>query len=73
MNNSPTEKQIKFAEEIARAFDLDFPHCSAEYNKYAYQQFISYYYNQYRELMASDPTYDDDEMMWYDPWAEGGY
>ena len=73
MNNSPTEKQIKFAEEIAYVLGLDFPTCSAEYTKYAYQQFISYYYHQYREVIDSDPAYDDDEMMWYDPFAEYGY
>lgn len=73
MNNLPTEKQIKFAEEIAYVLGLDFPTCSAEYTKYAYQQFISFYFNQYRNEIASDAVYDDDEMAWWDPFAEGGY
>lgn len=72
MHTLPTEKQIKFANEIAYTLGLDFPHCSAEYNKYSYFLFISYYYNQYREIMNSDPNYDD-EMAWWDPFAEGGY
>lgn len=70
---SPTEKQIKFAEEIAYTLDIDFPTCSAEYTKLAYWQFITCYYNQYIEVLNSDPSYDDDEMAWYDPFAEGGY
>ena len=72
INSAPTEKQIAFAETIAYTLGIDFPTCSAEYTKLAYWQFITCYYNQYREVLASDPSYDD-EMDWWDPWAEGGY
>lgn len=68
----PSEKQIKFAEEIAYTLGIEFPTCSAEYTKYAYFKFISYYYHTYQEIMNSDPNYDD-EMDWWDPFAEGGY
>lgn len=69
----PTTKQIEFVNEIAYALDIDFPTCSAEYTKLAYCQFISAYYDKYRELLSEDPAYDDDEMIWWDPFAEGGY
>jgi len=49
INSAPTEKQIAFAEAIAYTLGIDFPTCSAEYTKLGYQQFISYYYNQWRE------------------------
>ena len=71
--DSPTEKQIELADEIARALNIDFPTCSAEYTKLAYQQFISTYYENYRVFIQQDPAYDDDEMLWWDPFAEGGY
>ena len=70
---APTEKQIKFAESIANALDLDFPTCSQDYTKAVYQAFIAEYYNAYREMCDTDPTYDDVEMVWWDPFAEGGY
>ena len=74
INSAPTEKQIAFAETIANALGIDFPTCSAEYTKLGYQQFISYYYNQWRECISEDSDYyDDDEMAWWDPFAEGGY
>ena len=74
INSAPTEKQIAFAETIAYTLGIDFPTCSAEYTKLGYQQFISYYYNQWRaEMAALSAFYDDDEMAWWDPFAEGGY
>jgi hypothetical protein len=74
INNSPTEKQIAFAEAIANTLGIDFPTCSAEYTKLGYQQFIRYYYAQWvSELAALSGFYDDEEMAWWDPFAEGGY
>ena len=70
---SPTEAQIKFAELIAEVLNIDFPTCSLEFNRASYYDFISTYYNAFREIVAEDPAYDDDEMMWFDPFAEGGY
>jgi hypothetical protein len=68
----PTDKQIAFADEIAYVLGIDFPTGSPDFNKLAYQKFISDNINQYREIMAGDPNYDD-EMDWWDPFAEGGY
>ena len=70
---SPTKKQIDFANKIAHTLGIDFPTCAAEYTKLAYRQFISTYYDKYRIIMLEDPSYYDDEMAWYDPFAEGGY
>lgn len=70
---APTEKQIKFVGEIAYALGIVFPTCSQEYNKWTYQQFIAEHINSYQELLASDPSWYDDEMDWWNPHAEGGY
>lgn len=43
------------------------------YTKLAYRQFISAYYDEYRIVMLEDPSYYNDEMAWYDPFAKGGY
>ena len=70
---APTEKQINFADTIAAALNIDFPTCSQEYNKWIYQQFISEYINAYQQHLAEDPSWYDDEMDWWNPFAEGGY
>lgn len=70
---APTEKQIEFADIIASALNIDFPTCSQEYNKWTYQQFISDYIYMYQQHLAEDPIWYDDEMAWFDPFAEGGY
>lgn len=71
-SNVPTDKQIKFADEIAYVLDIDFPNGSPDFNKYAYWKFISDNFHKYQEIRASDPNYDD-EMDWWDPFAECGY
>ena len=70
---APTEKQINFADTIAAALNIDFPTCSQEYNKWTYQQFISEYIGAYQQCIAENSFWDDDEMDWFDPFAEGGY
>lgn len=70
---APTEKQIEFADIIASALNIDFPTCSQEYNKWTYQQFISDYIYMYQQHLTEDPIWYDDEMAWFDPFAEGGY
>lgn len=67
----PTEKQIDYADLIAYTLELDFPTCSADYTKLAYQKFISKHHDAFREICDSDPA--DDEMAWWDPHAEGGF
>ena len=69
---APTDNQIKFADEIAYMLDIDFPTGSPDFNKWAYQKFISDNIDKYQEIKVSDPNYDD-EMDWWDPFAEGGY
>ena len=71
---TPTDKQIKFADKIADALKLDFPTGSPDFNKEAYWKFINNHIDEYLDLF-SDTFYDDydDEMAWYDPWAERGY
>lgn len=70
---APTEKQIEFADIIASELNIDFPTCSQEFNKWTYRQFIAEHINLYQELLASDPSWYDDEMDWWNPHAEGGY
>lgn len=69
----PTEKQIEFADVIADVLEIDFPTCSAEFTKWAYQQFISNHIHEYKAIAYSDDPADDDEMAWWDPHAESGY
>lgn len=70
---SPTEKQIKFASIIASALDIDFPTGSPDFNREAYWRFINSHIDEYLNMRMEDPCYYDDEMAWYDPWAEAGY
>lgn len=70
--NSPTKKQIEFADKIAYMLGLDFPSCSSDFNRWAYWKFISDHIREYQIICAEDPSYDS-EMDWWDPFAEGGY
>lgn len=72
MSKLPTEKQIEFADKIAYMLNLDFPTGSPDFNRQAYWKFISDNFYAYQEICNSDPSYDD-EMDWFDPFAEGGY
>lgn len=62
---SPTEKQIQFAEKIANTFNIDFPVSSYQYNKVAYGKFIKYYFERYKEFIADsiDSVVDEDYLM----------
>lgn len=62
-----------FADRIADALKLDFPTGSPDFNKEAYWKFINNHIDEYLDQFNGDPCYDDDEMAWYDPWAEKGY
>lgn len=61
---SPTEKQIKFAEDIAKVLDIDFPTSSKEFNKRTYRNFINDHYIEFKQAI-SDYADDSDEMMWF--------
>lgn len=61
---SPTEKQIKFAEDIATALGIDFPQSSKEFTKRIYGAFIKTHYDEWKDGFDWS-CYDDDEMMWF--------
>ena len=61
---SPTEKQIKLAEDIARVLGINFPTSSMEFNKRTYRYFIAAHYDEFKQVI-SDYADDDDEMMWF--------
>ena len=64
--HSPTEKQIKVAEDIARVLGIDFPTSSKEFNKRTYRNFINAYYDRFKEIVndINDICFED-EMMWF--------
>lgn len=47
---APTEKQIKFAEDIARVLNIDFPTSSKEFNKRTYRNFINAHYKDFKRM-----------------------
>ena len=63
---SPTEKQIKFAEDIVRVLGIEFPTSSKEFNKRTYRNFINAYYNEFKMVMNDvDDVCFEDEMAWF--------
>lgn len=70
---TPTDKQIEFADEIATMLDIDFPTGSPDFNKEAYWKFINNHIDEYLDIRAEYCADPEDEMAWYDPWAEKGY
>ena len=71
---SPSEKQIKFVEEICQALNIDFPTCSKEFTAQTYYYFIADHINEYQQIRYADPSYGDDEMDWFSPidiWGNG--
>lgn len=63
---SPSKAQIEFAKEICGALNIEFPTCSQEFTAYCYYNFIADHINEYREVLNSDPSFDE-EMDWYAP------
>ena len=61
---SPTEKQIKYAEDIAKVLGIDFPTSSKEFNKRTYCDFINDHCIEFKQVI-SDYADDSDEMMWF--------
>ena len=63
---SPTEKQIKLAEDIARVLGINFPTSSKEFNKRTYRNFINAYYDEFKMVLndANDICFED-EMSWF--------
>jgi hypothetical protein len=69
----PTKAQIDFAEEIAKTLHINFPTCSKEFSKWSYQKFISNHIDRFHDVVREYQIDPDDEMAWWDPFAEGGY
>ena len=63
---SPTEKQIKFAEDIAKVLGIDFPTSSKEFNKRTYRNFIEAHCGEFKMVMndINDICFED-EMTWF--------
>ena len=69
---SPTQKQIEYAEVIAKELEIDFPTCSKDFTRSNYFKFISKYRNQYLEA-KNDVIEEDDIYEYYsenDVWCE---
>lgn len=63
---SPTEKQIKLAEDIAKVLRIDFPVSSKEFNKRTYYKFIDAYYKDFKEIVdEANYLFWEDEMAWF--------
>ena len=65
MAMSPTEKQIKFAEAIAKALDIDFPQSSKEFTKQIYCEFIKEHYDEFKKIVDFYDWDTGDEMDWF--------
>ena len=73
---SPSEKQIKFADEIAKTLNIDFPKGSSDFNAYNYWNFINNHIKEYREIKENPSSYmitvggidaifeDDQDLLW---------
>lgn len=63
---SPTEKQIRLADDIARVLNINFPTTSKEFNKRTYRNFINAYYNDFKEIVDdANDLFWEDEMAWF--------
>lgn len=63
---SPTEKQIKLAEDIAKVLDIEFPTTSKEFNKRTYYKFINAYYKDFKRIVDDvNELCWEDEMTWF--------
>lgn len=63
---SPTEKQIEFAEAIARVLEVDFPQSSKQFTKQTYCEFIKSYYDEFRMVIDGINNFNtEDEMAWF--------
>lgn len=63
---SPTEKQIKLAEDIAKVLGIEFPTTSKEFNKRTYYKFIDAYYKDFKKIVDDvNELCWEDEMAWF--------
>lgn len=65
---SPSEKQIKFADEIASKLNLDFPRGSYDFTAQRYYYFISQHIEEYKKISSKNCTFpfleDEDDIFW---------
>ena len=61
---TPTEKQIEFAEVIAKSLGIDFPQSSKEFTKQIYFEFIKEHYDELKDK-TDWQSWDEDEMDWF--------
>ena len=67
--SSPTDKQIKLADEIAETLGIDFPMSNADFTKQRYWEFIQTHIQRYNDLLSAgeESRYDEtDYMCWPD-------
>lgn len=63
---APTEKQIKFAEDIAKMLGIEFPTSSKEFTKSVYRNFIAAHYDEFMGIMDDAEDFNsEDEMSWF--------
>ena len=68
----PSDKQINFANEIAKTLNIDFPHGDFDFTAQRYFYFISDYIEDYKYAIAENKiipnlwAYDDDITWGYD-------
>lgn len=62
----PTEKQIRFTEDIAKVLNIDFPTTSKEFTKRTYCNFINAHYEDFQMAMDDANVFNtEDEMVWF--------
>ena len=63
---SPTEKQIKFVEDITDVLGIDFPQSSQEFTKQIYRAFIKEHYDEFMQVIDDINDFNsEDEMSWF--------
>ena len=62
---TPTNKQIAYADKIAKALNMEFPQSSKDFTRAKYRAFISAHVDEYKEQTYREDLSDDSEMMWF--------
>ena len=67
MARSPSEKQIRLAEEIADTLNIDFPQSSKDFTARAYYKFIKNHIKEMQTIWSDNALGDElwDEMSWF--------
>lgn len=62
---SPTDRQIAYADVIAKTLNIDFPQSSRDFTRAKYKAFISAHVEEYKEQIHFDDLSDEDDMAWF--------